>query len=214
MNMALSDLTALYDKYESKIGMSEERLKEQLPNLRKLISFFREYPDLFVDFMKGEKSTFKFYYYQRVFLRIVMRHRWVYATFPRAYSKSFLSVLVLMLRCIFFPGADLFVTTGGKEQAASITLSKVEELCRLLPFLANEINWERGMTKKSKDDVCYVFKNGSKLDILAAKESSRGQRRTGGLMEECVLIDKTALNEIVIPRPRRLWGLVARAISA
>jgi len=66
MNMALSDLTALYDKYESKIGMSEERLKEQLPNLRKLISFFREYPDLFTDFMKGENSTFKFYYYQRV----------------------------------------------------------------------------------------------------------------------------------------------------
>jgi hypothetical protein len=35
--------------------------------------------------------------------------------------------------------------------------------------------------------------------VLAAKESSRGQRRTGGLMEECVLIDQTALNEIVIP---------------
>jgi hypothetical protein len=198
----------LSEKYEHKIGMSEERLKAQLTYLRQLISFFREYPDYYVDFMieqhnkendENHQIKFKFYYYQRVFLRIVMRHRWVYATFPRAYSKSFLSVLVLMLRCIFFPGADLFVTTGGKEQAASITLSKVEELCRLLPFLANEINWERGMTKKSKDDVCYVFKNGSKLDILAAKESSRGQRRTGGLMEECVLIDKTALNEIVIP---------------
>ena len=84
MNMALSDLTALYDKYESKIGMSEERLKEQLPNLRKLISFFREYPDLFIDFMKGENSTFKFYYYQRSFLRQVARHRYVYATYPRA----------------------------------------------------------------------------------------------------------------------------------
>jgi hypothetical protein len=206
--MALKDLMNLSEKYEHKIGMSEERLKAQLTYLRQLISFFREYPDYYVDFMieqhnkkndENHQIKFKFYYYQRVFLRIVMRHRWVYATFPRAYSKSFLSVLVLMLRCIFFPGADLFVTTGGKEQAASITLSKVEELCRLLPFLANEINWERGMTKKSKDDVCYVFKNGSKLDILAAKESSRGQRRTGGLMEECVLIDKTALNEIVIP---------------
>lgn len=114
-------------------------------------------------------------------------------------SKSFLSVLVLMLRAILFPGSHLFVTTGGKEQAASITLAKVEELCRLLPFLNNEINWDRGVSKKSKDDVVYVFKNGSKIDILAAKESSRGQRRVGGLMEECVLIDKNALNEIIIP---------------
>lgn len=104
-----------------------------------------------------------------------------------------------MLRAILYPGSHLFVTTGGKEQAASITLSKVDELCRLLPALNNEIRWERGVSKKSKDDVVYVFKNGSKIDILAAKESSRGQRRTAGLMEECVLIDKTALNEIVIP---------------
>ena len=49
-----------------------------------------------------------------------MRHRYAYATFPRAYSKSFLSVLVLMLRCILYPGSHLFVTTGGKEQAAGI----------------------------------------------------------------------------------------------
>lgn len=91
------------------------------------------------------------------------------------------------------------MTTGGKEQAASITLSKVEEICRLIPALNNEINWDRGVSKKSKDDVKYVFKNGSSIDILAAKESSRGQRRTGGLMEECVLIDQSALNEIIIP---------------
>ena len=68
-----------------------------------------------------------------------------------------------------------------------------------MPFLNNEINWERGVSKKSKDDVVYVFKNGSKIDILAAKESSRGQRRVGGLMEECVLINKDALNDIIIP---------------
>lgn len=108
-------------------------------------------------------------------------------------------MMVLMLRCILYPGSDLFVTTGGKEQAASITIAKIEEICRLIPALSNEINWQRGISKKSKDNVNYVFKSGSRISILAAKESSRGQRRTGGLMEECVLIDQTALNEIIIP---------------
>lgn len=104
-----------------------------------------------------------------------------------------------MLRCILYPNSELFITTGGKEQAASITIAKIEELCRLIPALDNELNRERGVTKKSKDDVEYVFKNGSKINILAARESSRGQRRTGGVMEECVLIDGDKLNEIIIP---------------
>lgn len=104
-----------------------------------------------------------------------------------------------MLRCILYPNSQLFVTTGGKQQAASITVAKIQEICKLIPALSNEINWSRGASKKAKDNVEYVFKNGSKINILAAKESSRGQRRTGGLMEQCVLIDQTALNEIVIP---------------
>lgn len=82
--MNLQELMDLSVNRGKKQGLSEERLKEQLPNLRYLISFFREYPDLFVDFTKGEKSTFNFYFYQRIFLRVVMRHRYVYATFPRA----------------------------------------------------------------------------------------------------------------------------------
>jgi len=98
---------------------------KDIDGLRDLIAYFREYPDIFVDFIKGKDSTFNFLFYQRIFLRIVMRHRYVYATFPRAYSKSFLSMMALMIRCILYPNSHLFVTTGGKEQAASITIAKI-----------------------------------------------------------------------------------------
>ena len=76
----------------------------------------------------------------------------------------------------------------------------------MLPAFKNEIDFGRGKTIASKDMVRYVFKNGSTLDIMAARQSSRGQRRTGGLMEECILIDGTLLNEVIIPR---YWGLAA-----
>ena len=198
--MNLKELLQLSSEREyKKQGISEQRLIEDLPKLRQLIAYFREYPDIFVDFIKGKDSTFNFLFYQRIFLRIVMRHRYVYATFPRAYSKSFLSMMALMIRCILYPNSHLFVTTGGKEQAASITIAKIEEICKLIPGLNNEINWDRGVSTKSKDNVKYVFKNGSTIDILAARQSSRGQRRTGGLMEECVLIDGDILNEVIIP---------------
>jgi hypothetical protein len=104
-----------------------------------------------------------------------------------------------MIRCTLFPGSHLFVTTGGKEQAAGIAKEKVEELCKLIPGIKNEIDWSRGASKASKDMVEYKFKNGSVLDIMAARQSSRGKRATGGLMEECILIDQTLLNEVIIP---------------
>ena len=86
--MALADIIALScEDSNKKSGMSEERLRAQLDNLRYLISYFREYPDLFVDFIKGEDCNFKFFFYQRVFLRQVMRYRFVYATYPRARIK-------------------------------------------------------------------------------------------------------------------------------
>lgn len=179
--------------------VSEERIKENLEAIRLLIAFFREYPDIFVDIIKGPDCTFKFRFTQRIFLRSIMRHRYVYCVFTRGFSKSFLAIMALMLRAILFPGSKVFVTTGGKEQAALITISKVEEICKLIPALSNEINWERGASTKSKDNVKYKFKNGSELDILAARESTRGQRRNGGVIEEVILVDETALNEIIIP---------------
>ena len=199
--MALKDLMDLsLSKNTKKTGLSEERIRGQLQTVKQYIAYWREYPDMFVEFLCGSNpENFHLFFYQRLFLRAVMRHRYAYATFPRAYSKSFLSVLILMLRCVLFPGAHLFVTTGGKEQAAGIAREKAEELCKLIPGLKNEIDWSRGASKASKNMVEYLFKNGSKLDIMAAQQSSRGKRATGGLVEECILVDQTLLNEVIIP---------------
>ena len=209
--MALQDLLNLKSDVD-KIGLSEERVRACIPIARKYIAFWREYPDLFVDFLisKNNPENFHLFYYQRVFLRAAMRYKYTYAVFPRAYSKSFLAALILMLRCILYPGAKLFVTSGGKEQASSILKAKIQELCHLIPALHEEIDWRRGKTMEGKDYVRYVFKNGSVLDNIAARETSRGQRRHGGLMEECVGIDGTILNEVIIPTMnvsrRGAWG--------
>ena len=104
-----------------------------------------------------------------------------------------------MIRCVLYPGSHLFVTTGGKEQAAGIAKEKADELCKLIPGLKNELDWTRGKTKTSKENIELILKNGSRLDIMAARQSSRGKRATGGLMEECILIDQTLLNEVIIP---------------
>ena len=201
--MALADLLTV-SQSRKKIGLSEERIEAIKPALREYIAFWREYPDLFIDFLQDGgnpevEKKLKFYFYQRVFLRAAMRYKYVYMVFPRAYSKSFLSVMVLMCRCVLYPRCKLFITSGGKEQAAGIVKEKVDEICTLVPAFQRELDMRPGKTRQSKDYCIFMFKNGSYMDNIAARESSRGKRRHGGLVEECVGVDGTILSEVIIP---------------
>ena len=201
--MALQDLLDISTK-RKKIGLSEERIEAIKPAVRQYIAYWREYPDMFIDFLQDggdptKEKKLKFFFYQRVFLRAAMRYKYVYMVFPRAYSKSFLSVMVLMCRCILYPRSKLFVTSGGKEQAAGIVKEKVTEICTLVPAFDRELDRRAGKTREGKDYVCYVFKNGSYFDNIAASEKSRGKRRHGGLVEECVGVDGDILSQVIIP---------------
>lgn len=88
--MALADVLNIAVP-QKKIGISAERVEQIKPVLRQYIAFWREYPDLFVDFMSAgydpeheRKQTFSLYFYQRILLRIAMRYKYVYGVFPRA----------------------------------------------------------------------------------------------------------------------------------
>ena len=200
--MALNDLLKITRK--DKIGISEERIEAIKPILRQYIAFWREYPDLFVDFLQTgsdpeRPKALKFYFYQRVFLRIAVRYRQVYAVFPRGYSKSFLAVLSLMIRCILYPGAKLFTSAGGKSQSASILKEKVDEICRMVPAFEREFDRRPGKTVQTKDKCIFTFKSGSYFDNVAANEKARGGRRHAGVLEECVGIDGKILQEVLVP---------------
>lgn len=87
--MSLEHLLKLSE--DKNIGVqeiTEEVLLENIDEIRELIAFYREYPDIFVDDIKGEDCVFTFRPTQRLFLRNVMRHKYVYAVFPRGGLRS------------------------------------------------------------------------------------------------------------------------------
>lgn len=91
--MALQELLDLSNsKNRQKIGFSEERIKKILPVVREYVAFWREYPDIFLDFMQTGNNPdiepkLKLRFYQRVFMRVAMRYRYVYAVYPRGYFE-------------------------------------------------------------------------------------------------------------------------------
>lgn len=205
--MALKDILLTSNK--KAFDMDDEAIKEHvrghLEEYQKVIAYWRMYPDKLVDYYLslGNPFNFKFYFYQRMFLRIIFRHKYVFATFVRAWSKSFISIMALMLRCILYPGAKIATVAGGKGQSAEILGSKVDEICKLIPAMEREIIWDtrgtRARTSRTKDTVIYTFKNGSSLENVAQSEKTRGRRFQSLLAEECVGLDQDLLNEVLLP---------------
>jgi len=164
---------------------------------RELCSYFRFFPDKFLDFISSPDSKIQLYYYQRVYLRIMMRYRKVFLTATRGTSKSYLQNLAFILKCIMYPKTKLFTCAVGKEQAAKITADNINDILEHYPLLRNEIK----IFTENKDYTKLVFHNGSKYDVVQMRDSSRGGRRYGGAIEEISdkKFDGNILNAVVVP---------------
>ena len=160
--------------------LSRERIKKNLALYQIYCTYFSAYPDMYLDLIKPEKSGFYFFFYQRIFLRACLRYRYVYTTAPRAFSKSFISILAIYLICIFRPGSKMFICAPGKEQSAKIAKEKILEIWGIWPLLEKELLKHNF----GKDYVELFFRNKSKFDVVGALDSTRGGRRHGGLVDE------------------------------
>ena len=184
-----------------RMGVSLKRLESIRPQLTSIISYFRWYPDRFLDFIQPKDSRFRLTPYQRIMLRCIFRHRYVFGTFPRGYSKSFLAILADYLKCILYPNSKVFIVSPGKQQSMSIIQEKIDEIWSIYPALKREVYIGRDMedSKMQSNIFKLRFKSGSIFDVVACSERSRGLRRTSGIIEEAAKIDGTLLSQVIIP---------------
>lgn len=181
---------------EKGVVLTPETLERVEELLKRFLQFFTVYPDLFLDLIKPENSTFELYFYQRIFLRACMRFNNIFITAARATSKTFLSILAKYLQCVMLPGHVGSIVAPNKNQAAKISRQKIEEIWRLFPLLRKEIS----KANFGKDYTDVYFKNGSRLSIVGALHSYRGIRTHATLIDEARDQDGDLINEIVLPQ--------------
>lgn len=153
---------------EKGVILNEEYLLSHKKEIGDMFSFFSAYPDLFLDLITPEEENFSLFFYQRIFLRAAMRFRSVYLTAARAFSKSFLTILALVLQCILIPGRKVFICAPNKNQGAQIAREKIIEIYQHWPLIKNEVvGSELSDTPGNfgKDYVTIKFKNGSQFDV-------------------------------------------------
>ena len=182
--------------------LNEFYLEENKLNIGDAMSIFTAYPDVYLDLIKPQDSSFTLFFYQRITLRALMRFKDIYVTAPRAFSKSFITILAMILQCIFIPGTKRFICAPNKTQAAQIAKEKIVEIYDRWPLLRKEvIGGEVSDTPGNfgKDYVTLKFRNGSQFDVVGALDSQRGGRRHGGLIDEVRDHEEGPINEVVLP---------------
>ena len=187
---------------EKGVILNENYLEANLEKIGNVMSIFSAYPDVYLDVIKPQDSSFTLFFYQRITLRALMRFKDVFGTAPRAFSKSFITILAMMLQCIFIPGTKRFICAPNKSQAAQIAKEKIVEIYDRWPLLRKEVlGGEISDTPGNfgKDYVTLKFRNGSQFDVVGALDSQRGGRRHGGLIDEVRDHDETPINEVVLP---------------
>lgn len=96
--------------------ITEKRILKMRTLYETFCEFWSVYPDLFLDLIKRSDSHFNLFFYQRLFLRLTMRYGRLCVIAPRAFSKSFISILALYLLCMFRPGGKYFIVAPGKAR--------------------------------------------------------------------------------------------------
>lgn len=178
--------------------INKDMIMERFDDYRQAISFYRAYPDKLVDLYieaSEEDCSFRLYPYQRIFLRAMARYKDVYLTFSRGTSKSFSNELWAILQCILYPNTRLAVVATAKQQSAAIVEKNISEILNLLPILKFEIKKQ----VKVKDQYTVMFKNGSIIQNLAAKATSRGLRFSTLTIEEVIESAPDIIQEVILP---------------
>jgi hypothetical protein len=154
-------------------------------------TFFRLNIVIFIiDIMK-----IKLYPYQIIWIYLMSISPLFVAICSRASAKSFVVAVFVTARSILYPGLISIIAATTKQQAGRIIKDKVQylydnsEICKseIIKITANENTYE------------VVFRNGSRMSVVAANEGALGARCNDLIVDEFAKMDKNVLDNILKP---------------
>ena len=171
---------------EKGIVLTREYLDSNQELFTKYLNFWILYPDAFLDAIQDSTDAVHFHLkpFQRIALRASMRYRYHFWTATRATSKSFTAYLSALVRAVLLPNSTLMIVSDTKGT--------------VIELKTRQDDGKTGIKSSSNYYEIYL-KNGSMISVIS-KDTSRGLRATGAVLEECALIEEVPFNEVIWPQ--------------
>jgi hypothetical protein len=177
-------------------NMAKNPISKRADLIRKIrtwTTFYRRNYHRFAEHYLGLKELKLF---QKIMLYLMGISENMIVVASRGISKSFTIGLFACIHSILYPRSLIVIVASTKDQAGLIIKEKIQgELMRWSPNLSREIE----KVTSSQNNYEISFHNGSRIKVVTAGESSRGQRAHVIIYEEFRLISKQIVDEIIDP---------------
>lgn len=166
--------------------------------IAKVLSFYRWYPDLYLDSFKKiqppEAVGFKLFPYQRQLLRMILRYNSTFFCATRSSAKTFINILASYLKAMLYPNIKITIFASTLDQAIRIWKGKHLEIKRIFPLIESFAKFSF-----QKDKAEAKFSNGAIITVLALSKTSYGERSNALNMEESNLLDNQLYVDVIKP---------------
>ena len=149
-----------------------------------LISFWRYYPDKFLDMMEGESTMYEIQPIQRMFMRANARYQMVFETASRGTTKTFCELGEKQTEGILYPGVDGQYGGPSKEQLASILSGVTEEIFNQWPGLRDYWAYQSNsrnsfeLVSNEGSHIMIDIARGSTCNTIVAEEVAQSETKT------------------------------------
>lgn len=170
----------------------DAKIKSKMANIMKWIGFYREHIDVFVeDYLNVRLKLF-----QKIILVMMDFNLYFLFLAARGIGKTFLLGIYCCARCILYPGTQIIVTSGSRQQG-NLVLEKIlsGEIWGMSENLQREIKESR----ITSQDSYIKFHNRSSITVVASNEYARGRRSNILIVDEFRLVDKETIRDILQP---------------
>ena len=130
-----------------------------------LVSYWRWYPDKFLDLIESENSDYSLELIQRVNLRAFCRYQNVFVTGSRGTTKTYAVFLSDLVKGVLWPGIQQAYYGPSLKQTADICAKTWKQIEKNYPMLAAMWN----VVSMSSDRFVLETKFGSRISITAMR---------------------------------------------
>lgn len=196
-NISISSLIEERKRKNAEKKKKEKKIpyKQRRANIIEWVTFYRRNWNLYA----AHRLLIPLYPFQHIMLYLMGISNTFFAICSRGLSKTFIVALGALIHAMLYPYAEVVITSSTIPQAKKMVEKKMEnELCKKLsPVL--QYYYECGDIKFSYSDneikVDLKFNN-SFILVLPCLDSSRGERATMLIYEECRLLKKTIIDSV------------------